>query len=531
MADHLSRLLEAEGYAERAPQRALYNHLIRADRDGGVIAQAGTGVGKSIAVLAAAAEARERLDEPSVIVTPTRVLMDQYMEHDAPLAAKTFGLEVAELRGMSHYYCGLAERIATLTGGTYYGGCEGADGGCSVESQRVNEYACDYLDAKEAASFADIVVTNTDMWLVNDRLLGGKLFSPDGLLLVDEAHQLEEKMRDFAARSLNAGRLKGFDAAGPHGPKLAKWIEKQQDGLALRHAEGCPVDSLIAVARANLPAKPGKRARETQDAARRILKIMAEPVDSCVIYLRDDAIRLDWTNVASSSRETLVRRPYGLVSATVPQSMARSLGVPEARFVDVGHPFDYARQATMSISSLPGDFKSKSETNLQTRAQEVLDLVLKAGGGALLLFSAFSDLESVYTLIAPKLKAEGLTVLAQGEGVDNDAIGRQFKHDGNAVLFGSASFATGFDAPGPALRLVVLWKLPYPGNSPVVNAIRNQSWGRYGDMMKVVAVQGIGRLIRRDTDSGHVHIADSRGVRLLDRSDPLTAHLADFRRV
>lgn len=103
-----------------------------------------------------------------------------------------------------------------------------------------------------------------------------------------------------------------------------------------------------------------------------------------------------------------------------------------------------------------------------------------------------------------------------------------FKADGNAILFGSASFATGFDVPGNALRCVILWKLPYPSVDPVNKAIMNSNPGKYQDAMTVSAVQGIGRLIRTTDDTGIVWVADSRGRRLINGGDPLTRHLTEF---
>lgn len=117
------------------------------------------------------------------------------------------------------------------------------------------------------------------------------------------------------------------------------------------------------------------------------------------------------------------------------------------------------------------------------------------------------------------------------EAKDRQALADEFKADGNAVLFGSESYATGFDVPGNALRLVVMWKLPYPAVDPVTNAIKSQSYQRYEDIMKVRAIQAIGRLIRRETDKGIVWIADSRGRRLIDYSDPLTSHIPQFARL
>jgi ATP-dependent DNA helicase DinG len=153
----------------------------------------------------------------------------------------------------------------------------------------------------------------------------------------------------------------------------------------------------------------------------------------------------------------------------------------------------------------------------------------------LVLFSSFRDLEEVSARLRPVIMSElGLRVLIQERGMeaaDRQALADEFKADGNAVLFGSESFATGFDVPGDALRLVVIWKLPYPAVDPVSNAIRASSYARYEDLMKVRAVQAVGRLIRRESDRGVVWFADNRGRRLMDPRDPLTAHIPQFARL
>jgi hypothetical protein len=89
------------------------------------------------------------------------------------------------------------------------------------------------------------------------------------------------------------------------------------------------------------------------------------------------------------------------------------------------------------------------------------------------------------------------------------------------VLVASASFWEGFDAPGDALQLVVIDKLPFPPpNDPLVEA-RSQrleaqgrsSFSDYSLPEAAVALkQGAGRLIRRETDSGVLAICDTRLV-------------------
>lgn len=533
MATKLDILLDHIGFSHRPQQDKLFEALTRADRQG-VIVQAGTGTGKSLAVLAAAAQAFERLGEQSLIVTPTRVLMDQYLAKDVPAAREVFGLDIAELRGRSHYDCERSRLRSQILGVEYEGGCWTEDVGCSLGEWQTHGYTCGYQEAKEDAMSAHIVVTNTDFWLINDRLLGPQgrgIFELGGALFVDEAHQLDAKMRDFAARSMSSQRLRRRQFFGEAGETLADWIDSQGKDRLLRESPNFPVQALLAVANATLPDEPGKAARETKSAAMAIVNQMRNPNDSCVLFVDEQKIHMQWTSVASASGEVLSRRPFALVSGTVPNSMPRVLGVPEAHFLDVGHPFDYSK-STLAISNAPGDFKSRGSDNFRERANDVYEAVRSHGGGALILVNSNRDLEFLFDYFEPKFRQLGISSKRQGGDESNEDLAAWFKSgSSNKVLFGMESFRTGFDVPGQALRLVVLWALPYPGLSPVISRISSGDFRRYDDMMRMSAVQGIGRLVRTTEDSGQVLIADSRGARLLDGRDPMTAHLTEFRRV
>jgi ATP-dependent DNA helicase DinG len=200
--------------------------------------------------------------------------------------------------------------------------------------------------------------------------------------------------------------------------------------------------------------------------------------------------------------------------------------------VDVGHPFDYRKQATLKISQVNGAYQySREKSNLQKRAAELKEQILKHNGGALCLFSSFKDMEAVYEEMIRDLRAAGLTVLKQGGQMDNKELGAAFKQNGNAVLFGSESFATGFDVPGNALRFVSIWKLPYPGKDPVTEALMRRFYPRYNDLMLTRVTQAIGRLIRSVDDEGHVWIGDSRAEgKILGDNSLMTRHLKEFAR-
>lgn len=554
--NELEQYLAVAGFQPRRAQTDLFNHLIGATKRG-VVSQAGTGTGKSAAIIAAAAHKARTTSSQAIIVTPTLTLMNQYRDGDVPTARLAYDdLWITELRGRTHYHCDIAQASADVIGIEYTGGCEGSDGGCTAggwsdEGTRpIDEpvYRCDYQRAKAECATADIVVTNADMLIVNDRILAGfdaNVFDLEGSLFVDEAHTLEQKLRDWASRSLWWKSIERFNFAGTHAPHLATWLkERAPEGTTLKDMPAEQKGHIRAIAEARIPDPRPKdglaKQRETQEACIRILGYLNDPHDNAVMHVASNAngdrsLKMDWINISQSAGELLRAREFGLVSATVPRTMAASLGVQDAPFIDVGHPFDYGNQAWIGFSAYGGDYKSaQHDSNFDQRVTEVQDLILRAKGGALVLFSSFKDLERVWDRLEYDLRTHGITVLKQErdmEAKDRQALADQFKADGNAVLFGSESFATGFDVPGNALRLVVVWKLPYPAVDPVSTAIMNSSFERYNDLMKVRAVQGIGRLIRRETDRGVVWVADARGRRLMDPSDPLTSHLPQFARL
>lgn len=114
------------GYRVREGQLRLARRFVRALRDGGVLLlEGGTGVGKSLAYLAAAipfAVARSQAGEraPVVISTRTKLLQDQLLAKDIPAAARLLGypeLRALSIKGRANYAC--ARRLAvTLAEGS-----------------------------------------------------------------------------------------------------------------------------------------------------------------------------------------------------------------------------------------------------------------------------------------------------------------------------------------------------------------------------------------------------------------------------
>jgi ATP-dependent DNA helicase DinG len=553
----LMRILDHIGFNARPQQVALFEALEATDEVGSVM-QAGTGTGKSLAVLAAAADWARRTGQPSLVVVPTNILLRQYIKLDAPRVEQALGITIKSLMGRNRYLCSSAPGFAGLTrlpdhviaaepeqnqllhgdeiveaADPYWFGCPGSDECRYKEDGEV----CHYRMAKEELPGADIIITNAHLLIIDDQLKSkpegaAQIFPDFGALFVDECHTLEDSLRSFATRSIPRQAVLGLP--------LASWLRTRAEKDALTITPDRYLVEMLSEVKDQHLSGLKKHQKEARQAAEYILQRGANGAyreGEAVLWLdpphgQGGQPRLVSTqiNLAGGARRILTKVPFGLVSGTVPGSLRNALGISDAMFIDVGHPFDYSKQVELKISPWSGAYQqAKSLDNKGSRASEMWRVIVDAGGGALCLFSSYKDMESVYESLVSTLANEGLDVRSQTHGSDNKELGEWFKSHGNAVLFGTESFATGFDVPGAALRLVAIWKLPYPGLDPVTRAISNRSRRRYEDMMLMKVTQAAGRLIRTAEDTGTIFIADSRAQeKLLGRDDPMIAHFNDM---
>ncbi|HKY50203.1 MAG TPA: helicase C-terminal domain-containing protein, partial [Candidatus Limnocylindria bacterium] len=218
------------GYEERPQQRALAGAIETTFRDGGaLVAEAGTGVGKSLAYLVPAL-GRALGGERVIVSTHTLPLQDQLVRKDLPALQLALGssVEVAVLKGRSNYLCPrrwqsfrglvatrdearlllktLVWRTSTLTGdraelnlfGTesdLWGRVSADDETCDARRCARVAGGCYLQRAREAAARAGVVVTNHAL-LLQDARMRGALLPEAQHLVVDEAHRLEDVATD-----------------------------------------------------------------------------------------------------------------------------------------------------------------------------------------------------------------------------------------------------------------------------------------------------------------------------------------------
>jgi ATP-dependent DNA helicase DinG len=179
-------------------------------------------------------------------------------------------------------------------------------------------------------------------------------------------------------------------------------------------------------------------------------------------------------------------------------------------------PFNYREQAFLAI---PTDIPEPIDKEYSEKLSPIiLDAISISRGNALILFTSYSLLESVYGRIKNELAKLEIISLKQGS-IPRARLLQKFKVEDKSVLFATDSFWEGVDVPGEALRLVLITRLPFRvPTEPIIEArvehMEKQGINSFLEYSVPVAVlkfkQGFGRLIRTKNDRGAVFILDKR---------------------
>lgn len=443
--------------------------------------------------------------------------------------------------------------------------------------------------ARETAAESDIIVTNHAMLAI--AAFEDLNIMPDaGAIIVDEAHELTSRVTSAVTTQLSgamvrniakqarsdaaiatldlvdaAAHVEGAFAAAPSG-----WFEQGFNEVQLSALE-----NLRAETRQMLSDLKDSGGNDTEQSQRQLLKnrlseVLAtteqllvageQPKGSTVVWatrpsqfepgqgwiepdpMTPPTLYAAPLSIATKFRDKLLNETTTiLTSATLTvggkfDAITGDLGFTlnggtQHTTIDVGSPFDYARQGILYIA---GDLpKPGPQPSLKTHDR--LEKLLEASqGGALCLFSSRSAAKSA----AEEMRArfgKRLNILLQGESTLSGLV-QEFGDSRNACLFGTLTLWQGIDVPGDALRLVTIDRIPFPRPDDPLSSARMRFISQNGGngFMSVSAThaavrlaQGAGRLIRSVDDRGVVAILDSR-MATARYSSFLRSSLPDF---
>ena len=182
-------------------------------------------------------------------------------------------------------------------------------------------------------------------------------------------------------------------------------------------------------------------------------------------------------------------------------------------------PFEY-RKNLMLLLPADGSAYSNENTAEYTEyvSKAVGDAIEAAGGGALVLFTSKKMMNAVYSSLRERISP----LLVQNDRTPRAQLLEAFRKGEDTSLLAVSSFWEGVDAPGSTLRLVIIVKIPFTvPSTPIVKArsaaIDKSGSSSFMEMVVPEATlrlkQGLGRLIRTETDRGVVLILDGRILR------------------
>ncbi|WP_432507536.1 ATP-dependent DNA helicase [Kineococcus arenarius] len=411
----------------------------------------------------------------------------------------------------------------------------------------------------------DVVVTNHAMTAIDALEGSGQLLPEHDVLVADEAHELADRVTAVATAELSAAVL---GAAARRLRRSAGIVsEALEDAAAALEAaledappgrlEDWPAPLAAAVTAARDAARTAlsdlktaaEGAGKEEDAEARgarhlaraavqevftVAERLAEGSEHDVAWVtagapggsRAPSLHVAPLSVAGLLRERVFTdRTVVATSATLTlggsfEPVAGAFGLRAGRRdvvpwtgLDVGSPFDYARQGILYVARhLPPPGRSGVADAVLDELAALLDA---AGGRTLGLFSSRRAAEEAAAGVRERT---GRTVLCQGEDRLPRLV-RRFSDEPATSLFGTLSLWQGVDVPGAGCQLVVIDRIPFPRpDDPLMSARARAVDSAGGNGFLTVSAahaavrlaQGAGRLVRASGDRGVVAVLDPR---------------------
>ena len=423
--------------------------------------------------------------------------------------------------------------------------------------------------ARERAAEADVVVVNTHLYASHVASDGGVLPEHD-VVILDEAHAVEEVMTAALGIEITAGRVRGAaqaarglltadDAVVADGvldvaERFESALTPLTGGRVLRRVAGAPAGAahaelaaVLDLARGRLEALTGALRRaesggvgagaagpgDAGDATARrgrALLMVGHLVEELARVAALDDDHVAWVEATGPSGRAVTLRAAPvevgpllaqrlwpdvtavLTSATIPPDLEQRLGLPDSRTdrVEVGSPFPFDTCALLYCAAhLPDPRRPEAPAALHAELGSLIDA---AGGRTLALFTSWRAMHAAAEALRARLP---FPILAQGD-MPKPRLLEEFTKEHAACLFATMSFWQGVDVPGPTLSLVTVDRLPFPRpDDPLLQARRDRAGEaafRTVDLPRAATLlaQGAGRLIRGADDRGVVAVLDSR---------------------
>lgn len=205
------------------------------------------------------------------------------------------------------------------------------------------------------------------------------------------------------------------------------------------------------------------------------------------------------------------------------------------QFLALASPFDYENQAELIVPAVKYEPQAPQFTD---HLIEILPDLIEDKKANLVLFSSYWQMNQVAEALSTDFVKRGWALQIQGDSSRGEILKKHktlVQCQKTSILFGTGSFSEGLDLPGDLLENLIITKIPFGvPTSPVEQAHSEYIQSRGGNPFMQITVpeaskkliQSVGRLLRKERDSGKVIILDRRivtkryGKSLLDSLPP-----------
>ncbi len=455
--------------------------------------------------------------------------------------------------------------------------------GSACNRKNCNPKTCHYQRARTEMRKAQIVIVNHSLLFALLSAGGMApnakgILLPDDFLIIDEAHTAAEVATEhFGARISSYGldrQLKSLFNPKRKSGIVRKWAHAKQL-QAIVDAQEASQEFFGYIAATRLAQRPIARISEPDWCEPTIvspLKAVVQIMDSILSKVEDGAMHdelkdqrnrvhsyyagirrfidlaeedhVHW--IEKSGRRTQIvtlrtapieiapylkeelfseERSVILTSATLSiaqdlQPFQRKVGAEGQTAYRVESPFDYEANTRIYVASdIPLPTPQDAKLAIETLIDYIGFCVEHVAGGTLVLFTSYSDLRKAGDALESRFLSAGRAFFAQGQGLSRSELTDGFRSSGNGVLFGTDSFWTGVDVPGPSLSQVIVTRLPFDvPTHPIAESkserVKERGGNPFAELTLPEALikfrQGLGRLIRKKDDKGILTILDSR---------------------
>jgi len=613
----LATAVSAIGGTERSGQTVMAQAVWDAVTDGTHLAvQAGTGTGKSLAYLVPAMLLAAGKRGPVVVSTATIALQRQLVDRDLPRLTEAIREDLgripqfAILKGRNNYLClnklhngpedeqdslfeaptsslgAHVKRLHQWAASTANGDRDELVPGVPDQAWRqvavtarecLGVHRCQFgvqcysERARRTAAESDVVVTNHAL-LAIDALGEGGILPEHRVVIVDEAHELVDRVTSVASGELSAftidlavrrtGRLADetevarlSEAGNALTPLLASLPGGRMDHLdqalgatlaALRDAAtACAVQVRKIAAMKDDEADPAEvtgaqtalvNLEEIAVEADRMITAFDQPIPEReeVVWLERPS---DWANTAdwsdSSRPASLHVAPLEVGEVLAEHLFAEKTVVLTSATLTLGGSFTpLAHQWGLDTTAIGTEWTGidvgspfahgrsgilyvakhlppPSRDGLPPEYMDELWELIKAAGGRTL--GLFSSMRAAKAAAAAMRESLPYPVLCQGDDSTMQLV-KEFAADEPTSLFGTLSLWQGVDVPGPSLRLVVIDRIPFPRpDDPLASARTRAADARGGSGFMEVSANHAALLLAQGAGR-LLRSMDDRGV-------------------